>query len=184
MPTSHIALLIMWERAIVALNTGLTELKFTCLLAHDLSRCLVWYRVMGKRAFFTFFTLSLHPKFTNRTRSDSKYCLFVFLLSFLSLGRGNDLAFFHCCVVHCPMRRPIIGWLLLALGFLFFSLTLYTTTVSKLLPRSGIWVLDAIKDDHYYCLLVPLTLVITSLFVTCNWMAFKVFRYNWCAIFM
>jgi hypothetical protein len=54
----------------------------------------------------------------------------------------------------------------------------YCAVASKLLPATGIRVLDAIAADRYYVLLVPLCLPVAVSFVFCNWLGLKYFRAN------
>lgn len=50
--------------------------------------------------------------------------------------------------------------------------------VSKLLPPTGVWMLDAMRDDWYYCYLVPMVGPVTFLTIYVNWMSMKFFRHN------
>ena len=50
--------------------------------------------------------------------------------------------------------------------------------LSKLLPRTGISVLDAVRDDEYYCFLVPLTIVPTLVAIYLNWVGMMFFKHN------
>ena len=50
--------------------------------------------------------------------------------------------------------------------------------VSKLLPETGNAILDAVRSDHYYCLLLPLCAPTTIIAIYLNWVALKFFRAN------
>lgn len=52
----------------------------------------------------------------------------------------------------------------------------YAIVISKWMPESGVWMLDAIKHDTYYCLLVPYTCLIAIVFLSVNWFSMKVFK--------
>ena len=52
----------------------------------------------------------------------------------------------------------------------------YAILISKWMPDTGIWMLDAIKQDTYYCLLVPYTWLIAIVFLSVNWFSMKVFK--------
>lgn len=52
----------------------------------------------------------------------------------------------------------------------------YAILISKWMPDTGIWMLDAIKQDTYYCLLVPYTCLIAIVFLSVNWFSMKVFK--------
>lgn len=72
----------------------------------------------------------------------------------------------------------LCGCALLIAGGLFTSICLYSIVLSKLLPRTGDALLDAIADDYYYCVLVPLTIPVTLIAVYWNWVSMKFFRHN------
>ena len=74
------------------------------------------------------------------------------------------------------------GWLL-ALVLLVatcaaFLLFLYAGFVSKVLPPTGVSLLDAMRDDWFYCYLVPMVGPTTFIAVYMNWVAMKFFRHN------
>jgi hypothetical protein len=50
--------------------------------------------------------------------------------------------------------------------------------LSKLLPASGVWWLDAIAEDRYFVLLVPVMVPVLVAFVFVNWLGLKYFRTN------
>lgn len=54
----------------------------------------------------------------------------------------------------------------------------YASVVSKLLPATGHPVLDAVRNDTYYCVLIPLLGIPLFLFSYLNWLSFKLFRHN------
>ncbi|RKP35994.1 phosphatidylinositol N-acetylglucosaminyltransferase subunit Y, partial [Dimargaris cristalligena] len=70
------------------------------------------------------------------------------------------------------------GYVLLIATFVFFALGLYTTTISKFMPVTGNRLLDAIREDQYYCLLAPLTLTVAFYTLIWNWLGMKIFRHN------
>lgn len=91
------------------------------------------------------------------------------------------------------------GYTLLALTFVFFVGTVYALVVSKMMPHTGNAVsmhtityqikrkynyfdfkniLDWIKDDYFYCMLVPVTIPVTVIAVYLNWLSLKFFRHN------
>ena len=55
---------------------------------------------------------------------------------------------------------------------------LYWLLLSKLLPPTGHWLLDALREDRYYCVLVPLSLPIALVASYLGWFASKLFRHN------
>ena len=79
-------------------------------------------------------------------------------------------------------------FMILILIFLFYtsrrvSKRRYAVVLSKILPRFDVWILDAIKDDEYYCILLPMTIVPSILVLYLNWLGMKFYRHNWCVIY-
>lgn len=71
------------------------------------------------------------------------------------------------------------GWFVLALVGVVYVAAMYAVVVSKLVvPETGHYLLDWVRDDNYYCLLVPCTWVVTLLAVYLNWLGMKYFRHN------
>lgn len=69
-----------------------------------------------------------------------------------------------------PDMTWIMGLMLLIATYVMFVASMYAIIVSKIMPVTGNKVLDWIKDDRYYCYLVPLTFVpVTLTAVTWNW---------------
>ena len=54
----------------------------------------------------------------------------------------------------------------------------WAMVLSKLFPRTGIEILDAVREDRYYCFLIPLTIVPTMIAVYLNWVGMMFFRHN------
>ena len=74
--------------------------------------------------------------------------------------------------------------LCVARTFLFISIFIgvlfsYSAFISKLMPDTGILVLDFMKHDYYFCYLFPLMLLPTYIVVYINWLAMKFFKNNW-----
>ena len=62
---------------------------------------------------------------------------------------------------------------------IFFGVSfVYAAFISKLMPDTGVLVLDAIKGDFYFCYLFPLLLLPTYIVVYINWLAMKFFKNN------
>ncbi|KYQ93535.1 ubiquitin domain-containing protein [Tieghemostelium lacteum] len=70
------------------------------------------------------------------------------------------------------------GWVIILCTLIFFIVTSYCLVFSKLLPDSGNRVLDFIKHDWYYCLLIPALVPVTIITVYFNWLSLKFFRHN------
>ncbi|KAJ1879684.1 hypothetical protein H4R99_004920 [Coemansia sp. RSA 1722] len=73
---------------------------------------------------------------------------------------------------------PVYGMVLLAVTVVVFVVSVYALVVSKFMPYTGVVVLDAVKDDDYFCLLVPITGLSFNFAVFWNWLGMKYFRHN------
>lgn len=71
-----------------------------------------------------------------------------------------------------------LGYLILIFTYIGFITSIYALVVSKFVPESGNELLDFIKRDEYYGVLVPLTVPVTLIAVIFNWMGMKFFRHN------
>ncbi|PIA13263.1 hypothetical protein COEREDRAFT_49559 [Coemansia reversa NRRL 1564] len=80
--------------------------------------------------------------------------------------------------VNEPDDTPIYGYALLLLTSLVFVSSMYSLVVSKFMPYTGIAFLDAVKDDRYFCLLMPITCLSFTFAVFLNWLGMKFFRHN------
>ncbi|ORZ27556.1 phosphatidylinositol N-acetylglucosaminyltransferase subunit Y-domain-containing protein [Catenaria anguillulae PL171] len=70
---------------------------------------------------------------------------------------------------------PLGATCMFCAGFVAFA---YAAIMSKMLPATGIWWMDAIREDRYYCFMVPLVLPLTIYHVIWNWFGLKLFRHN------
>lgn len=50
--------------------------------------------------------------------------------------------------------------------------------VVKVLPPFGVPLLDAVREDWYYTLLLPLTVPVTVIFVYLHWLSMKFFKHS------
>ncbi|KAJ2632171.1 hypothetical protein H4R22_001450 [Coemansia sp. RSA 1290] len=80
--------------------------------------------------------------------------------------------------VHEPDDTPIYGYMLLGLTSVLFISTMYALVVSKFMPETGVAFLDAVKDDRYFCLLMPITGLSFVFAVFWNWLGMKFFRHS------
>ena len=76
------------------------------------------------------------------------------------------------------MVRPIAGLGLLLGSFVAFVVLSFWMFASNLVPRTGNWLIDWLREDQYYCLLVPLTLPVTLLFANFTWFTNALFQHN------
>lgn len=70
------------------------------------------------------------------------------------------------------------GYIVIALGVFVLVLGLYTLVISKVLPYTGITLLDWIKEDFYYSALSFVMVPVTIIFIYFNWLGMKFFRHN------
>ena len=64
------------------------------------------------------------------------------------------------------------------MAFFFFVFEIYALIVSKLfMPYTGHVVIDWIKDDEYYCVLIPILIPVTVVFMYLNWLSMKFFKH-------
>jgi hypothetical protein len=52
----------------------------------------------------------------------------------------------------------------------------YAAFLSKLLPPTGHVLLDSVRDDCFYCFLLPLSVLPTSLILYLNWLSMRIFE--------
>jgi hypothetical protein len=65
--------------------------------------------------------------------------------------------------------------LLSVIGFVLF---VYSALVSKCLPDTGVYIVDAVKYDYYFCYLIPLMILPTYIVIYLQWLSMKMFEYN------
>ena len=70
------------------------------------------------------------------------------------------------------------GYVIIVSTCLFTAVYLYAAVISKLVPYSGITILDNFKDDCYYCFAIPLALLPTLLILYLNWLSIKLYESN------
>ena len=71
-----------------------------------------------------------------------------------------------------------VGFLLIITSSLLGLAYFYAAVLSKLLPHTGNFYLDAIKEDNYYCYLVPLAILPTYLIFYVNWLCMSLYESN------
>lgn len=75
--------------------------------------------------------------------------------------------------------HAILGYAFLIAGIFYWVVGIYAVVVSKIfMPLTGHRVLDWIRDDKYYCALLPSWIVILVLLSWVNWLAMKYFRHG------
>ena len=73
----------------------------------------------------------------------------------------------------------ILGYAMIFSGFCFWVIGMYSCFVSKLfMPHCGHLILDWIKDDKYYCALVPAWTLFICCMMAVNWFSMKFFRHT------
>lgn len=79
---------------------------------------------------------------------------------------------------HFTSKTKWFGYLLLIGSLLFGFIFFYAAIFSKLLPDTGIYVLDVIKYDYYFCYLIPLSIIPTYAVIYLNWLSMNHFVQN------
>jgi len=74
--------------------------------------------------------------------------------------------------------RATCGLALIVFSALCLLMSTYAIAISKIIPKTGVWFLDLVADDVYYCLLVPLIIIPSVLVVYLNWLGMKFYRHN------
>ncbi|KAF9145872.1 hypothetical protein BGX30_006355 [Mortierella sp. GBA39] len=77
-----------------------------------------------------------------------------------------------------PDTTYLWGYLLFFCTMVGFTVSMYALVASNYMPLTGNKTLDWIKKDSHYCMLVPVTIPVTVLFVLFNWLGMKLFRHN------
>ncbi|KAL0052480.1 hypothetical protein WJX82_002872 [Trebouxia sp. C0006] len=67
--------------------------------------------------------------------------------------------------------------LIFAASLLLFG-TVFCLVVCKLLPLSENQLMQLIQQDKFYALLVPVTVPVTLVAMTCSWASLKLFKHN------
>ncbi len=71
----------------------------------------------------------------------------------------------------------LFGLALVACSYMLFVSALYSLLLSKLFPQFHNPVLQLIREDWYYCMLLPSLVPTTIFFVYINWVSMKFFRH-------
>jgi hypothetical protein len=72
----------------------------------------------------------------------------------------------------------VMGVFLIVSACFCGSVYFYAAILSKFLPHTGNVYLDAVKDDDYYCYLIPLSIIPTYIIVYLNWACMKLYESN------
>mmetsp|Transcript_4905 Transcript_4905/g.7653 ORF Transcript_4905/g.7653 Transcript_4905/m.7653 type:complete len:104 (-) Transcript_4905:315-626(-) len=73
----------------------------------------------------------------------------------------------------CKLDSQVLllrGSLLMMVSLAFGVMNLYSLLVSKVLPETGIALLDWVKNDRFFCLLVPTAIPVILVFVYVHWL--------------
>lgn len=74
-------------------------------------------------------------------------------------------------------RTAQIGALWVCASLLWFLLMTFVIIGAKLLPATSNALLDFLRVDHYYALLLPLAIPVALVAVYLNWFLLKLFRH-------
>ena len=74
-------------------------------------------------------------------------------------------------------KLRVVGCLLLIFAVAVMVLSTYALVVSKLLPPTGVSLLDWIREDTYYCVLVLMMIPVSLLKVYTSWLSMSFFKH-------
>jgi len=74
------------------------------------------------------------------------------------------------------LPRPVLGWSLVIGAVLVWVTVVYMTLVSKALPATGNVVLDWMREDMYFCHLLPMLIPSLILFRYWGWFSMELFK--------
>lgn len=77
-----------------------------------------------------------------------------------------------------PESTVLWGYLLVAASFLWFFSTMFVLAGTKLLPETGNALLDFLRTDWYYSLLVPNTIPVVLVAVYLVWFSRKLYQHS------
>ncbi|KAI8647915.1 phosphatidylinositol N-acetylglucosaminyltransferase subunit Y-domain-containing protein [Parasitella parasitica] len=99
-----------------------------------------------------------------------------------ALNTTGQLNYARRMTMHLPETIPdttyLYGYALLIVTLFVFTMSGYSIIASKYMPDTDNKILDWIKQDNYYCLLIPITAIVWIYWVLWNWMGMKFFRHN------
>jgi len=72
----------------------------------------------------------------------------------------------------------LLGFFLIGFSVLLFTLVTYAVVLSPLIGETGHSLLDFIREDYYYSLLIPLMVPVTLCVGYVNWVSIKFFRHS------
>jgi hypothetical protein len=75
-------------------------------------------------------------------------------------------------------NTPLWGYLIVAISCGWFFLMMFNLVGTKLLPETGNRLLDFLRADDYYSILVPLTIPVALVAIYLNWLGMKLFRHS------
>jgi phosphatidylinositol N-acetylglucosaminyltransferase subunit Y len=78
----------------------------------------------------------------------------------------------------CTSPNVFVAYTVLVMSVLIGTAYFYAAVVSNFVPDTGIYFLDAIKKDQYFCFLAPLTILPIYVFAYVNWLSMTFFENN------
>jgi len=72
----------------------------------------------------------------------------------------------------------LLGFFLIGFAVLLFTIMTYAVVLSPLLEKTGHSLLDFVREDYYYALLLPLMFPVTYVVGYFNWVSIKFFRHS------
>lgn len=72
--------------------------------------------------------------------------------------------------------RPVLGWLLVCSAALVWAALVYATLLAKAMPETGLRLLDAMREDTYFCHLLPTLVPSLIAFRYWGWFSMALFK--------
>jgi len=73
--------------------------------------------------------------------------------------------------------QKLIGWALVLGSAMVWANVIFAVLIAKVIPETGVELLDAVKHDRYYCYLVPLLLPTLVIFRYWSWLSMQFFQH-------
>ncbi len=84
----------------------------------------------------------------------------------------------HFGRLHYSYQSKYYGYVMMAISIIIGFIFLFATIVSKHIPETGMITIDSIRDDRYFCYLIPLSLLPTFFTRYVSWLAKQHFHQN------
>ena len=77
-----------------------------------------------------------------------------------------------------PLTIEIKAYGVIILTCILVFTYVYAAFISPFVPATGYWLVDEMKNDNYYCYLIPIMILPTYIVIYLNWLSLRVFESN------